>query len=86
MVGQIDVQKACGGLQGRGLAPIHLANDAGASTAAQSGEMKGEAPPLLYTAFAGNLSSIVEATLGRPPHAFCTSIIVLSSAPINAFA
>jgi hypothetical protein len=32
----------------RELAPIHLANDAGASTAAQSGEMKGVAPPLHF--------------------------------------
>jgi hypothetical protein len=27
------------------LAPIHLANDAGASSAAYSGEMQGKAPP-----------------------------------------
>jgi hypothetical protein len=41
----------------RGLAPIHLANDAGASTAAQSSEMQGEAPPLLYPSGGKNYAS-----------------------------
>jgi hypothetical protein len=67
-------------LRGRGLAPIHLANDADglemrsdnaasqlvlrtqserneASTAAQSSEMQGEAPPLLYPGGGKNYAS-----------------------------
>jgi len=40
---------------GHPLAPIHLANDAGASTAAQSSEMQGEGMPLHFLSIMSRL-------------------------------
>jgi len=45
---QGDTPSKVTAVRGRPLAPIHLANAAGAATAAQSGEMQGEGSPLQY--------------------------------------